>query len=516
MNDATLGDLLEHNARHLPDQVATVFGDRRITYLEHFHNARRLANALAGAGLRRQSRVAILARNSPEYIDIFGAAQLAGYIAATVNFRLATPEIAWILGDASPTVLFFEDTHTEAVDAIRAQLPAIRTYVCLGRTPPWAISYAEFLATGTDADPPTRAAADDVVHIIYTSGTTGRPKGVMRTHRAELEYASLQAGEIDILSSSIVLVMMPLFHVGARWVQLACQVRGAVVILHREFDELEVLQDIARHRVSVTHMAPTIVQRVLEHPRVDEFDLSSLRTMYYSAAPMPLNVLRKGMAKFGSIFVQLYGMTEGAGTTLRKSQHRPDGTPQERAWLSSVGQAPLGVGIRILDDAGESCAPGTPGEIATRTSTRMLGYWNNSAATIDAMDDGWYRTGDVGYLDAQGFLYLVDRKKDMIISGGENIYCREVEEAIAADEAISEVAVIGVPDPQWGESVKAVVVLRPGHQRSAAQVIESCRQRIASYKKPKSVVFVDALPRMTTGKVDKKALRAIYAAAPAA
>lgn len=511
----TLGGMLVQNACQLPREIATNMGSRKTTYQEYFENSQRVASALAGVGIRRQDRIAILSRNSIEYLEVFGAAQLAGFIATTVNFRLVAAEIAHVLSDSAATVLFFEEDFTAIVESIHATLPALKHIINFGKAPPpWALGYEDFRTTGSTAGAPFHSRPDDIIHLIYTSGTTGRPKGVIRTHRAELEVAQVMTNEVGVLRQDIVQLMMPLFHVGARFLQIATHQRGATVVLHRDFDEVEVMQAIQSHRVSVTHMAPIIVQRMLEHPEFDQFDLSSLQTVYYSAAPMPLPVLQKGLATLGQVFVQLYGMTEGLGTTLHKAQHRPDGTEEERARLASVGQAPQGLGLRIVDDHGVDLPAGSAGEVLTSTSTHMKGYWNNSTATLDALQDGWYKTGDVGYLDSEGFLFLVDRKKDMIISGGENIYCREVENAIASHEAVAEVAVIGVPDSRWGEAVHAVIVLKPGQQASAQSIAEHCAGHIASYKGPKSVAFVDDLPRLNTGKTDKNALRKLQRLPP--
>ena len=506
----SLGDILRDNAYKLPNETAIVHGGRRITFGEQFARSQRLASALHRAGLRRQERIAVLSKNSERYLEIYGAAELAGYVVGTVNFRLAAPEIAYIVADCAPKALFFEAEYADSIASLRASLPSVEHYVCIGTD--GASEYEAFLASGSAEGAPERARMDDVMHLIYTSGTTGRPKGVIRTHRAEMRIAEFMTTEAGVLREDVVLIMMPLFHVGARWLQLGAHLRGARIVLHREFDPLEVLQAIEREKVSFVHMAPTIVQRVLDHPRIDDFDLSSLRTVYYSAAPMPLPLLRRGLAKLGSVFLQVYGMTEGWGTTLHKGQHTPDGTADQVKRLASVGQASPGVGLRIVSDEGTRQPPYVPGEIELHTDTRMSGYWNNSIATAAALQDGWYKSGDVGYLDDQGYLYLVDRKKDMIISGGENIYCREVEEAIASHEHVADVAVIGVPDATWGEAVCAIVVVREGAQVTDAQVIEHCKTRIASYKKPRSVVFVDELPRLTTGKVNKVVLRERYGA----
>jgi len=507
---STLGEAIRSNAYHFPNETMLHHGGRQVTFGEHHDRAQRLAAALHDAGLRRQDRVAVLSQNSVEYLEVFAAAELAGYVVATVNFRLAAPEVAYILRDSAPMVLVFAAQYAELIGAMRADLSSVRHYVSIGPGPDWAVPFESFRDSGTVAGAPTRSRADDVMHLIYTSGTTGRPKGVMRTHLAEIGMAEFMTTEVGVLNDDRVQIMMPLFHVGARWLQLGAHLRGAQVILHHEVDPQDILETIARQHVTVTHMAPTIVQRVLDHPAAAEMDLSSLRTIYYSAAPMPVPLLRRGLARLGPVFVQLYGMTEGYGTTLHKRQHSLDGTPAQLRRLGSVGQAPTGVGIRILDDAGEEQAAGQAGEVVIHTDTRMLGYWNNSVATAAALRDGWYYSGDVGYLDDEGYLFLVDRKKDMIISGGENIYCREVEEAIAAMPGVADVAVIGVPDPEWGEAVRALVVVEPGAALTGDAVIEHCRTRIASYKKPRSVLFVEQLPRLTTGKINKVALRQQY------
>ena len=508
----TLGDAVRSNAYRLPDEPALIHEGRTITFRQYHDRAQRLSAALHRAGLRRQDRVAVLSQNSAAYLEIFAAAELAGYVVATVNFRLTGPEAGYILGDSAPMVLFFEAQYSDMVDTLRAGLTSVTQYVCISDTPDWATEYEVFVATGAPDGAPVQARADDIMHLIYTSGTTGRPKGVMRTHRAEIGMAEFMTTDVGVLNEDRVQIMMPLFHVGARWLQLGAHLRGAPVILHRDFDPEEVLRTITRERITVTHMAPTLVQRVFEHPLAQHTELSSLRTIYYSAAPMPVPLLRRCLAMFGPVFVQLYGMTEGYGTTLHKRQHLPEGTPQQVRRLGSVGQPPTGVSIRILNDAHEDQPPGQPGEVVIRTDTRMLGYWNNSVATAAALRDGWYFTGDVGFLDSDGFLFLVDRKKDMIISGGENIYCREVEEAIAAMPGVADVAVIGVPDPEWGEAVRALVTKAPGATMTEEQVIQHCRTLIASYKKPRSVLFLDELPRLTTGQINKVLLRSLYRA----
>ena len=507
----TLGDILRNNAYKFPDELAWVIGGDRVSFRQHHDRAQQLASAIYNLGIRRQDRISVLSQNTRPFMEIYNAGELAGFIVTTVNFRLAPPEMAYILTDSTPSVLFFEARYTQTVDQLRHGQPHIEAYVCFGgEVPDWALSYEEFLASGDPAGAPSRPVPDDIMHLIYTSGTTGRPKGVMRTHRAEINVAQLMATELGVIVSDRMQLMMPVFHVGSRFLQLGAHLRGATVVFHYDFKPEEVVATIERERITMTHLAPTMVQAVLSVPGVEKADLSSLHTLCYSAAPMPAPVLRRGLELLGPVFLQLYGMTEGGGTTLHKRQHKPDGTAQDLKRLTSIGQAAPNVDIRIADDEGNELPVNQPGEILTRTATHMAGYWNNSAATLAALRDGWYRTGDLGYLDEEGFLYLVDRKKDMIISGGENIYSREVEEALASHAAVRDTAVIGVKDEYWGETVRAIVVTSA--PVSELELIEHCKTQIASYKKPKSIIFVDELPRLPSGKINKTVLRQTHGA----
>jgi len=507
----TLGDILRNNAYKFPNETAYVFGDQRVSFGAHHARAARLSSGLYQLGLRRQDRVSILAQNSLEYMETYAACALTGFIAATVNFRLAPPEMAYILADASPRILVFEAQYAATIEQIKPGLATIETYICIGGPKPdWALDYEAVLASGAAEGAPDRPLPDEIMHLIYTSGTTGRPKGVMRSHRGDIAVAQLMATELGLIVSDRLQLIMPMFHVGARFLQLGAHLRGATVVLHRDFKPPEIVETMVTEKITMTHMAPTMVQAVLAVPGIEAADLSALHTICYSAAPMPVPLLRRGLQLLGPVFLQLYGMTEGGGTTLHKRQHLPDGSPDDVKRLGSIGQAAPNVDVKIVDDEGRELPSGQPGEILTRTASHMVGYWNNSAATIAALRGGWYHTGDLGYLDHEGFLYLVDRKKDMIISGGENIYSREVEEALATHPAVHDVAVIGVKDDYWGETVRAIAVLTPGQIVSEDVLIEHCRSQIASYKKPKSVVFVEDLPRLPSGKINKVILRQLH------
>jgi acyl-CoA synthetase (AMP-forming)/AMP-acid ligase II len=509
----TLADMWRRNARLNRDQPALVYEGATTTHHELVRRGLKLAAALHALGVRHQDRVAMLAMNGPHWFEYYAACHLSGFIAATINFRLAAPEIEWIVKDGGSRVLIFEAQYTEAVGAIRAALTGVEHFICIGPAPPWAQSYDELLDAGSEEGAPSRPMPADIAHLIYTSGTTGRPKGVARPHSAEVVIGRGISGVMAMPPDVRMLLMMPMFHIGALAEALGALYVGGAVVLQRAFAPLDVLRTMQEQRVTMTHMAPVMVQQVLDHPDIGRYDLSSLKLLCYAAAPMPVTLLRKGIGMLGPIFMDQYGGTEmGPGTALAMHRHVLEGAEDEVRRLNSVGQAFPETEFRVLDGNDRDCPPNVPGEICARGPSVMAYYWNNSNATQDAFIDGWYRSGDIGYLDEQGFLFLVDRKKDMIISGGENIYCREVEEALMEHGSLVDVAVIGVPDEKWGEAVKAIAICKPGAQVDEAALIAFCATRIARYKRPKSVVFVDELPRLPSGKVRKNVLREQYGA----
>jgi len=504
-----LGDLIKRNAALYGDRPGLIFENRRYTHRAFARRVYRAANALLGHGILPQERVAVLSRNRSEVLEAFGAGEVAGFIVVNINHRLSVAEIEDICRDAQPAALIYEQDFAEAAEAMRARIPSLR--LVLGVDDAGPEGYEAALGAASDAEPPVRPSPNDLVYLIYTSGTTGRPKGVMYTHAGMLEAARGLSHESGALEPVKALIVMPLFHVGARIESFGFNYLGGTIVLHRAFDAEAVLQTIERERITAMHLAPIMIQRMLEVPDHDRYDLTSLQCVHYASAPMPVPLLRRAIEAFGSIFHQVYGMTEClGGTTLKAHDHKLEGDPREVARLASAGQPYSGTTLRIVRMDGSDADPGEIGEILIQTPAIMKGYWNNTAATIETLRDGWMHTQDLGRLDEDGFLYVVDRKKDMIISGGENIYSWEVEEALRHHPAVAEAAVIAVPDPEWGEAVKACVVLREGMQAGEDDLIAHCRSRIASYKKPRSVEFVGALPRLFNGKVDKKTLRAPY------
>jgi acyl-CoA synthetase (AMP-forming)/AMP-acid ligase II len=507
----TVSDLFDRNARYFPQREAFVCDGRRLTHAAYSTRARRLASSLHRLGLRRQDRFGILATNCVEYYEAYAAAEHGATILVPVNFRLAPAEIVHVLRDSGARGLIFEARYAETVAQIRSQLPGVNFYVQIGVAGQGVLEYEALLAEGDEAGPPVRAQPHDYAVVWYTSGTTGKPKGVPWRQRALVESARMNARQSEMSRATRFLQTTPAFHIGGRGYVLGTAYDGGCTVLHKAFDPVAMLKTIQQERITHTFMVAAMVQAVLAVPEVHTYDLTSLENVFSAAAPIPVPVLKRAIELMGPVFSIQYGCTEvGSICAMPRSEVRPAGTPDDLRRLASVGHAVSEIEFRLVDDQGRECPTGTPGEVIVRSPTQLEGYWNNTAASLDAIRDGWYHTGDIGVQDEHGYVFLVDRKKDMIISGGENIYSREVEEAIAAHPEVTDCAVIGVPDPKWVEVVKAVVVRRDGGTLTEQVLIEHCRTLIARYKCPRSVDFVDELPRLATGKLDKPTLRARY------
>ena len=500
----TLADLLERNAALHARRPALTNEGRNWTHAEHLARMQRLRAALAAQGVRPGDRVAVLSQNRAEMLEAYGAAELGGFILVPLNWRLAAPELAVIVADADPAALIFEPGYAAAVAALPTR-PAL--LIAIGAAQPGALDYEALLA-GTEPGDNTVPEPEDAAYIIDTSGTTGTPKGAVLSHGAMLHSARTIACEAGLRPTDRVLVTMPLFHVGAKIEWLAVQYMGGSCVLLPRFEPEAVFRAIETEHATAAHLAPVMVKTLVEHPARQSHDLSSLKRIHYGSAPVPVTELRRAVAAFGPVFHQLYGMTEHVASSIllpfQQALDAPEDT-LEAARLASAGQPYHGTELRIVDDAGIDAEEG---EVLLRSAGAMSGYWRNPVQTAAAFaPGGWLRTGDVGRIDADGYLHLLDRKKDVIVSGGENIHSREVEEACLSLAGVAECAVIGVPDDRWGESVMAYVVLAPEAAVDEERLIEHVRGRIASYKKPRHVAFVASLPRLPHGKVDKKALR---------
>ena len=503
-----VADIIVENARRVPDNLAIVDQGRKYTFLQHANRVRRLVGALTQAGCRRRDRVSVLSRNCAEYLEIYGACELGGFIAAPVNYRLTSPEINYIVDNTTPSILFYGAEFAPVVDETRS---AGTLYVQIEQEdlPEWAVPYAEFIESGEIATLNTLPAPEDPVYIVHTSGTTGNPKGAVLSQSGQYGTARVISDAAVITRDDRFLLVQPLFHVGAKFLQLAHHLQGAVIYIQREFNPRAVWDTLQTERITTLQLVPTMIEMLLSDEHAASRDPARVKTIFYSTAPIREALLRKALSVFGPVFIQQYGSTEGSSiSNLMKSQHQPDGTAAQQRRLLSAGQACAGVEIKIVKSDGSVAGAGEPGEIVVRHPDIMQEYWNDPVATAGAISDGWLNMGDIGYLDEEGFLFIVDRKKDMIISGGENIHPREVEIALEQHPAVRQCAVIGIPDERWGEAVCAFVV--PSGECAEAELTEHCRVLIASYKKPKKIHFVEELPRLATGKVDKVRLRAPY------
>ena len=505
---ASLGGAAE---RH-PERVAFTFEGRATTFAAFDAHSDRVAAALSAAGIRPGERIAYVGKNSDVYFELLYGAIKAGVVMVPVNWRLAGPEIAVIVDDSEARLLLVGPEFFHIVQAQLAAMPRVQSLIATeGGHPTWP-DFAAWRDAAPAQHPAHTPSLGDVAVQLYTSGTTGRPKGVMLSHANFLN--SIREGERDPApwtkwrDGDAAIQAMPVSHIsGTGWGIITVH-HAATCHIQRQFDIEQTLDMILRDRVSKIFLVPAALQFLARHPRARGADFSAIREMGYGASPIPLALLRECMDVMGCGFVQFYGMTETTGTivALPPEDHVREGSPRMRA----AGKPLPWVEIRVVDAEGHDVPTGQVGEIITRSAANMLGYWKRPEETARTIRDGWLYTGDAGYLDADGYVFIHDRVKDMIISGGENVYPAEVESALSEHPAIAEVAVIGVPDEKWGEAVKAVIVLRPGAALTQDELIAWARARIAGFKTPRSVDFADMLPRNASGKLLKRELRAPY------
>jgi acyl-CoA synthetase (AMP-forming)/AMP-acid ligase II len=509
---ANLADMVRARAESRGNAIAFEFEGRQTSFAELDIRTNRVANALKALGIRPGERIAYLGKNSDAYFELLLGAMKANVVMAPVNWRLAGPEIAFIVGDCKAPVLFVGPEFIDHVEKLKAQLPDVKSFIATeGRAPGW-LEYATWRDTQSGDDPKVDISPRDIAIQLYTSGTTGKPKGAMLSHANFLNLVETGKGEKPEWNlwneQDVSLVAMPIFHIGGSGWGVLGLYHGAKGVIAREFDPNKVLDFFERSGITKLFMVPAAMQFVVRQPRAREVDFSRLKYMLYGASPIPAALLKECIEVFGCGFVQMYGMTETTGTIVALP---PEDHVEGLERMRSAGKALPGVELAILDADGNKLPPREVGEIATRSGSNMAGYWNLPEATARTLDrDGWLRTGDAGYMDEDGYLYIHDRIKDMIISGGENIYPAEVESAICDHPDVAEVAVVGVPDEQWGEAVKAIVVMKPGKKAAPAEIIGFTRERIAGFKTPKSVDFIEALPRNASGKILRRNLRDPY------
>ena len=501
----------------VPDRDALVCGERRITYMEMAQRVNRLANALQSRGIQRGTKVAVMAMNSPQYVETYYACAKTGAVFVPLNYRAKREEIVHMLNDSGASLLFVGKRYLELVESLKPELPAIKDFVCIDGPVDGMPGYPDLLASGSDDEIYVDIDEQDATVLMYTSGTTALPKGVILT------YLTLSVYVVNTMSPAnpeetpdVTLLSVPVYHVAGLTAIMSSIWGGRTLVILPQFEPQLWLEAVSKERVTHSFVVPTMLKRIMDQPDFDKYDLSSLQLITYGAAPMPYEVVRKAVDVFTCGLMNAYGQTESTSTMtyLGPEDHRIEGTEEEKAKklqrLRSVGRPMDDVEVAIMDRDGNILPAGKEGEICVSGSRIMREYHGQKEATEAAIKDGWLHTGDVGYLDEDSYLFITGRTKDLIIRGGENISPGEIEAVLEQHPKIEEAVVIGVPDVEWGEEVKAIVVLKPGEIATPEEIIQYAKSRLASFKAPKYVAFAQELPRNYLGKVLKTDLRKLF------
>jgi acyl-CoA synthetase (AMP-forming)/AMP-acid ligase II len=500
-----------------PERDSIVFESKRWTYGQINERINRLANGLVKLGVGKGDRVGILHVNCNQYIECYFAAAKLGSIFVPLNFRAKADELAYMIGNAEIKTLFVGSRYQDMIKGMLPQLSSVKECISIDRGN--GTSYEDLVDSPSSDEVVSEIGDEEITILMYTSGTTGRPKGVPLRHNAFVTYV---LDNVDPASPEIEernLFTVPLYHVAGIQAMLAAIYGGRTLVLMRQFEVKEWLETIEREQATRAMLIPTMLKRVIDDPEFSRYNLSSLKVLTYGAAPMPFEVIQKAIGVMPWVrFINAFGQTETASTitTLGPDDHRIEGTQEEREkklkrLTSSIGRPLADVEVKIVDEEGKPLPPLEVGEILARGPRVMTGYWRDEEKTAQVItSDGWLRTGDMGWMDEDGYIYLAGRADDMIIRGGENISPEEVEEVLRSHPKVEEAAVIGVPDQEWGQQPRAIVVLKKAEALTPEEMMEHCRSKLAGFKRPRSVVFVDALPRNPMGKVLRKKLREEY------
>ena len=511
----TWADIIYRNALLYPDDEVFIYSKERITFSQFNARVNRLIHALHSMGVRKGDGIGILSWNCLEYCDVYGAAMKGGFIISPLNPRLQASELDYLINYSEINTLFVGREFIEMVSPLRPRFPKVKNYISLETSAPGMNSHHDLLLAHSEEEPDVQVKEEDPFLIFYTSGTTGVPRGALYTEERNIENTRTKALHLGVEMGDKHIMILPLFHIGGYSHFWSFFYVGAsnVIMQQRSFDPASTLQAVQDERATDLHIVPTHLVTMLALPNIEKYDLSSLKRIWYAASPMPTELLKRGMERFGAIFLQGYGQSESGPdiTFMSKKPHQVlDKSLEEQKVLASCGQPCVGVHVRIVDENNNDVEPYAIGEIVSQSKMVMVEYWHKPDETRNVMANGWLHTGDIGYYDTLGYIYIVDRKKDMIITGGENVYPREIEEVLYRHPAVAEAAVIGIPDKLWIERVHAVVVLKEGRHATGDEMMELCKHHLARYKAPKSVEFVESLPKNPQGKILKRELREKY------
>ena len=510
-----LHDFLDYRAREQGEAEFAIHGDRHITYRAAQAEVHRLANALINCcGLQPGDRIAILSKNSIEYMLLYFAASKVGLVTIPLNYRLAPTEWSYILNDAGAKVLFAAGDYLRDVETIRGELETVRQFIAIdGADLSGWDAYQDFMANQPETPPNCIVTPEDDLFQLYTSGTTGHPKGAVLTHQAVTTHILQMGLAHNIQPGERLLLVAPVFHVAALNAGVfPCLAAGGCLYIQSDFKPEEVVRALSEEQIGMAILVPAMIQACLTAvPDVAQRRYDDLRLIHYGASPIAEATLRRAIETFKCELSQGYGMTEmSAAIAILSWADHQRALKEKPELLLAAGRPIIGTEVRVVDADDNDVPNGTIGEVLARGPQMMKGYWKQPEATEEALRGGWMHTGDAGILDEEGYLYIQDRVKDMIVSGGENIYPRIVEEVLFKHPAVAEVAVIGVPDEEWGERIKAIVVLRSGMTATAEEIMDFCRGKLGGFERPRSVDFVHALPRTPSGKVLKRVLREPY------
>jgi acyl-CoA synthetase (AMP-forming)/AMP-acid ligase II len=502
-----------------PERDCIVFEGKRWSYAQTWGRVNRLANALRMIGAEKGDRIGILQVNCNQYVETYYASAMMGAIFVPLNFRAKSDELSYMITNAEAKILFAGSRYLEMVDRMLPELPTVKHCILIDRKDEKKLYYEDVVGSASSDESFLEVGDEDITMLMYTAGTTGRPKGVPLRHSAFVSYVleNVDPASPDIEEKNLLTV--PLYHVAGIQAMLAAIYGGRTLVMMRQFEVKEWLEAIQGEKATRAMLVPTMLKRVIDDPDFNRYNLSSLKVITYGAAPMPFEVINKAIKMMPWVkFINAFGQTETASTitALGPGDHRIEGTEEEKErklkrLISSIGKPLPDVEVKIVDEEGRALPSLEVGEIWARGPRIMTGYWRDEQRTSQVMTgDGWLRTGDIGWMDEEGYIYLAGRGDDMIIRGGENISPEEVENILHSHPKVEEAAVIGVPDPEWGQEPRAVVVLKRGEKATSEEMIEFCRSRLSGFKRPRSVVFIDSLPRNPMGKVLRKKLREEY------